>query len=149
MGRLFCPLKLDTGFPKMFQDVKSEAPAHNPFSMPHMGLDSFDLAPLEIYAYQYDLVCNGVEIASGAMRNYLPEIMYRAFAVTGYSRIDVENKFGGLLSAFRYGTPPHAGCAVGIDRLIMLLTGAENIRESIAFPLNQNAEDLLLGAPST
>jgi len=122
--------------------------SHNPFSMPQGGLESLNsLAPDQILAYQYDLVCNGVELSSGAIRNHRPEIMYRAFEIAGYPREEVETRFGGLLNAFRYGAPPHGGIAPGLDRILMLLSGAPNIREVIAFPLNQNGQDLLLGAP--
>ncbi len=122
--------------------------SHNPFSMPQGGMDALlNTRPDQICAYQYDLVCNGVELSSGAIRNHRPDIMYKAFELCGYGREMVEKKFGGLLNAFRYGAPPHGGIAPGFDRIIMLLTGAPNIREIIAFPLNQNGQDLLLGAP--
>lgn len=122
--------------------------SHNPFSMPQGGLEALNTKdPLEILAYQYDIVCNGVELCSGAIRNHLPEIMYKAFALAGYSQEDVEREFGGMLSAFKFGAPPHGGCAPGIDRIVMLLAGEPNLREIVAFPLNQKAEDLLLGAP--
>ena len=98
--------------------------------------------------YQYDIVCNGVELSSGAVRNHKPEIMYRAFEIVGRDRAFVDAHFGGMLSAFRYGAPPHAGIAPGVDRIVMLLAGAENIREVIMFPMNQRAEDLMMGAPS-
>jgi aspartyl-tRNA synthetase len=103
--------------------------------------------PLEIYAYQYDAVCNGYELASGAVRNHSPEIMVKAFEIAGYDEETVKTKFGAMYNAFRYGAPPHAGAAPGVDRIIMLLTGEENIREVIAFPMNSNAQDLLMGAP--
>jgi len=123
--------------------------SHNPFSMPQGGLDALEKRdPLEIKAYQYDIVCNGVELSSGAIRNHRPEIMYKAFAIAGYSREDVEARFGGMLSAFRYGAPPHGGSAPGIDRIVMLIAGESNIREVIAFPMNQQAEDLLMQAPA-
>src|SRR5579871_3877754 len=123
--------------------------SHNPFSMPQGELASLNSQdPLDVLAYQYDIVVNGVEICSGAVRNHRPEIMVKAFEIAGYSPSEVERVFGGLLGAFRYGAPPHAGMAPGIDRIVMLLAGAENIREVIAFPLNQQAEDLLMGAPS-
>lgn len=122
---------------------------HNPFSMPHGGLDDLNTkSPLDIMAYQYDVVCNGYELSSGAIRNHLPEIMYKAFEITGYSRQQVDEKFGGLIRAFKFGTPPHGGLAFGIDRIVMLLTGEETIREVIPFPLAQNGEDLLMNAPS-
>ncbi len=122
--------------------------SHNPFSMPQGGMETLlNTRPDLICAYQYDLVCNGVELSSGAIRNHRPEIMYKAFELCGYTKETVEKKFGGLLNAFRFGAPPHGGIAPGFDRIIMLLTGAPNIREIIAFPLNQNGQDLLLGAP--
>ena len=123
--------------------------SHNPFSMPQGELAALSAQdPLEILAYQYDIVVNGVELCSGAVRNHKPEIMIRAFEIAGYSAAEVERQFGGMLNAFRYGAPPHAGMAPGIDRIVMLLAGAENIREVIAFPLNQQAEDLMMNAPS-
>ncbi len=123
--------------------------SHNPFSMPQgelAALESKD--PLDVLAYQYDIVVNGVELCSGAVRNHRPEIMVKAFEIAGYSATEVERQFGGMLNAFRYGAPPHAGMAPGIDRIVMLLAGAENIREVIAFPLNQQAQDLMMNAPS-
>ena len=124
--------------------------AHNPFSMPQGGLDVLinEKDPYNILAYQYDLVCNGYELASGGVRNHKPEIMYKAFEIVGYSEDDVNKKFGGMISAFKYGAPPHAGCAPGIDRIIMLLLDEENLREVTAFPTNGRGEDLLMGAPS-
>jgi len=123
--------------------------SHNPFSMPQGGLKALEEKdPLTINAYQYDIVCNGVELSSGAIRNHLPEIMYKAFAIAGYPASEVENKFGGMLNAFKFGAPPHGGSAPGIDRIVMLLAEEKNIREVIAFPLNQRAEDLLMQAPS-
>ena len=122
---------------------------HNPFSMPQGGLEALNTKdPLDIYAYQYDLVCNGYEIASGAVRNHDQEIMIRAFEIAGYKEEDVKNRFGALYSAFSYGTPPHAGAAPGIDRIVMLIAGEDNIREVIAFPKNKKARDLLMRAPS-
>ena len=122
---------------------------HNPFSMPQGGMEALEnKEPLDIYAYQYDLVCNGYEIASGAVRNHDPEIMVKAFEIAGYKREDVENRFGALFNAFMYGAPPHAGCAPGIDRIIMLLEQEDNIRNVIAFPKNKKARDLLMRAPS-
>lgn len=124
--------------------------SHNPFSMPQGGLDALNtMNPLDILAWQYDIVCNGVELSSGAIRNHRPEIMYRAFEIAGYSREDVEEKFGGMLRALSFGAPPHGGIAPGIDRIVMLLADEPNIRETIAFPLNQNAQDLMMGAPGT
>ncbi len=123
--------------------------SHNPFSMPQGGLEALtELKPLDVLGYQYDVVCNGVELSSGAIRNHRPEIMYKAFEIAGYSRETVEARFGGMLNAFRYGAPPHGGIAPGVDRIVMLLAGAENIREVIMFPMNQRAEDLMMQAPS-
>ncbi len=123
--------------------------SHNPFSMPQGELEALlTKDPLTINAYQYDIVCNGVELCSGAIRNHLPEIMYKAFEIAGYTQEDVEGKFGGLLNAFKYGAPPHGGCAPGVDRIVMLLADEPNIREIIAFPLNQQAQDLLMQAPT-
>ncbi|MDR2547380.1 MAG: aspartate--tRNA ligase [Lachnospiraceae bacterium] len=121
---------------------------HNPFSMPQGEMDALlNLDPLEIKAYQYDIVCNGVELSSGAVRNHRPDVMVKAFEIAGYTREDIETKFSALFNAFHYGAPPHAGMAPGLDRIVMLLTGQESIREVIAFPLNSNAEDILMGAP--
>jgi aspartyl-tRNA synthetase len=123
--------------------------SHNPFSMPQGGLEALETQdPLEVLGYQYDIVCNGVELSSGAVRNHRPEILYKAFEIVGHPRAYVDEHFGGMLSAFRYGAPPHAGIAPGVDRIVMLLAGAENIREVIMFPMNQRAEDLMMGAPS-
>jgi aspartyl-tRNA synthetase len=123
--------------------------SHNPFSMPQGELEALQTRdPLDVLAYQYDIVVNGVELCSGAVRNHKPEIMLKAFEIAGYSPAEVERIFGGMLAAFRYGAPPHAGMAPGIDRIVMLLAGAENIREVIAFPLNQQAQDLMMNAPS-
>jgi len=124
--------------------------SHNPFSMPQGGLEALNTKdPLTIKAFQYDIVCNGVELSSGAIRNHRPEVMLRAFEIAGYGPQEVERRFGGMLKAFRYGAPPHGGLAPGIDRMVMLLAREPNLREVIAFPMNQNAEDLLMGAPST
>ncbi len=122
---------------------------HNPFSMPQGGMDALEnMNPLDILAYQYDLVCNGYEMASGAVRNHNPEIMVKAFEIAGYTEEDVKTKFGALYNAFQYGTPPHAGAAPGIDRMVMLIEDSSNIREVIAFPKNKRARDLLMRAPS-
>ena len=133
-----------------FNDEKNHLDfSHNPFSMPQGELEALNgRDPLDILAYQYDIVVNGVELCSGAVRNHKPEIMVKAFEIAGYSEGEVERQFGGMLNAFRYGAPPHAGMAPGIDRIVMLLAGAENIREVIAFPLNQQAQDLMMNAPS-
>jgi aspartyl-tRNA synthetase len=123
--------------------------SHNPFSMPQGGLEALETRdPLTINAFQYDIVCNGVELSSGAIRNHRPDIMYKAFEIAGYSREDVEARFGGMLNAFKYGAPPHGGSAPGIDRIVMLLADTPNIREIVAFPMNQQAQDLLMQAPS-
>jgi aspartyl-tRNA synthetase len=121
---------------------------HNPFSMPQGGLAALETKnPLDILAWQYDIVCNGCELSSGAVRNHLPEVMVKAFEIAGYAQADIEQKFPSLFNAFHYGAPPHAGMAPGIDRILMLLAGEENIREVIAFPMNSNAQDLLMEAP--
>ena len=121
---------------------------HNPFSMPQGGMDALlNKDPLEIFAYQYDIVCNGVELSSGAVRNHNPEIMHKAFEIAGYGEEDLKAKFGALYTAFSYGAPPHAGMAPGVDRMIMLIAEEETIRDVIAFPLNGNAQDLMMGAP--
>ena len=123
--------------------------SHNPFSMPQTDIKNFDKTdPLSILAYQYDLVCNGCEISSGAIRNHLPDIMYKVFSKVGYSKEEVNSKFEGMFKALSYGAPPHGGMAPGIDRIVMLLAEKENIREITLFPMNQNAQDLLMGAPS-
>ena len=123
---------------------------HNPFSMPQGGLEALQTKdPLDILAYQYDIVCNGVELSSGAVRNHDMEIMVKAFQIAGYTEEDLKEKFGALYNAFQFGAPPHAGMAPGVDRMIMLLRGEENIREIIPFPMNGNAQDLMCGAPGT
>ena len=122
--------------------------SHNPFSMPQGGLEALNGDPLKVYAYQYDLACNGYEVISGGIRNHKPEIMYKAFELAGYPNSEVDKRFGGMVKAFKYGAPPHGGCAAGIDRLVMLLADTQNIREVIMFPMNQRAEDLLMNAPS-
>jgi aspartyl-tRNA synthetase len=129
--------------------------SHNPFSMPNfdhekfLKLDPNDRETIEaITAFQYDIACNGVELSSGAIRNHKPDIMIKAFEIAGYGREMVEEKFGGMLNAFRYGAPPHGGSAQGVDRIVMLLAGVDNIREVIVFPFNQQAQDLMMNAPS-
>jgi aspartyl-tRNA synthetase len=130
-------------------DTKQIEFSHNPFSMPQGGMDDLlNKDPLDIYAYQYDIVCNGVELSSGAVRNHDPEMMIKAFEIAGYSNEDVQNKFPALFNAFQYGPPPHAGIAPGIDRMVMLIANEPNIREVIAFPMSSKAQDLLMGAPS-
>ena len=123
--------------------------SHNPFSMPQTPIDLIDKTdPLELLAYQYDIVCNGIELSSGAIRNHVPELMYKLFKIAGYSKEEVDSKFSGMINALSYGAPPHGGIAPGIDRIIMLLAGEKNIREVTMFPLNQNAQDLMMNAPS-
>ena len=124
--------------------------SHNPFSMPQGGIEALETQdPLDVMAYQYDIVCNGVELSSGAIRNHRPDIMYKAFEIAGYDSEIVEHEFSGLLNAFKYGAPPHGGSAPGIDRIVMLLADEPNIREVILFPMNQQAEDLLMNAPAS
>jgi len=137
-------------YPMFERDAASGAIAfsHNPFSMPQGGLEALQGDPLAVRAFQYDLVCNGIELSSGAIRNHVPEIMRRVFEIAGYSRAELEARFSGLFQAFHYGAPPHGGLAPGIDRMLMLLADEPNIREVIAFPMTQGAEDLLMGAPS-
>jgi len=123
--------------------------SHNPFSMPQGEMEALEKRdPLDILAYQYDIVCNGIELSSGAIRNHRPEIMYKAFEIAGYDKSVVDDKFRGMINAFKYGAPPHGGIAPGIDRIVMLLAGEENLREVTMFPMNQQAEDLMMGAPS-
>lgn len=140
-----------TDFPMFENDENGKlAFTHNPFSMPQGEMDALiNQDPLTIKAYQYDIVCNGVELSSGAVRNHRPDVMVKAFEMAGYSEQTVREKFGALFNAFHYGAPPHAGMAPGVDRMIMLLRDEENIREVIAFPMNSNAQDMLLGAPNT
>ena len=136
-------------FPMYEEDERGDvAFSHNPFSMPQGGLDALNGNPLDVLAYQYDVVINGVELASGAVRNHSNEIMVKAFELAGYTEDDLKARFGALYGAFRFGAPPHAGMAYGVDRLLMLMLGEDSVREVIAFPLNGNAQDLLLGAPS-
>ena len=123
--------------------------SHNPFSMPQGDINKLDYRePLSMKAYQYDIVCNGIELSSGAIRNHIPELMYKLFEIAGYSKSHVETKFSGMINALKYGAPPHGGIAPGIDRIVMLLANEKNIREVTMFPMNQNAEDLLMMAPS-
>ena len=122
--------------------------SHNPFSMPQGGMDALEGDPLDVLGYQYDLACNGHELISGAIRNHKPEIMYKAFEIAGYPADEVDRRFGGMVNAFQYGAPPHGGCAAGIDRMVMLMADEANIREVMLFPMNQKAEDLMMGAPS-
>jgi len=131
------------------EDAKKVDFSHNPFSMPQGEMEALEtMDPLEIKAWQYDIVCNGYELSSGAIRNHRPDIMYKAFELAGYSNEDVDREFGGMIEAFKLGAPPHGGSAPGIDRIVMLLAGEEAIREVIAFPMNQKGEDLMMGAPS-
>ncbi len=131
------------------EETKKIIFSHNPFSMPQGKFNELNFdKPLEIKAFQYDIVCNGVELSSGAIRNHIPELMYKLFSIAGYSKDDVNQKFSGMINAFSYGAPPHGGIAPGIDRIIMLLAGKENIREVTLFPMNQNAQDLMMQAPS-
>jgi aspartyl-tRNA synthetase len=116
--------------------------------MPRGGLEALAQDPLEVVANQYDLACNGYELLSGGIRNHKPEIMFKAFELAGYGQEEVEARFGGMVNAFRFGAPPHGGCAAGIDRMVMLLAGTANIRDVIMFPMNQNAQDLMMSAPS-
>jgi aspartyl-tRNA synthetase len=140
-----------TDFPMYERDEKTGKIefSHNPFSMPQGGMEALEtMDPLTIKAFQYDIVCNGVELSSGAIRNHRPDIMYKAFAIAGYSQADVESRFGGMLNALKFGAPPHGGSAPGIDRIVMLLAGETNIREVTLFPMNQQAQDLMMGAPA-
>ena len=140
---------VDFPFYEWNEDEKKVDFSHNPFSMPQGGIEALEgQDPLTIKAFQYDLVCNGFEIASGSIRNHKPETMVKAFEITGLTQADVEERFGGMYRAFQYGAPPHGGMAAGVDRIIMLLCGAKNLREISLFPMNQRAEDLLMGAPS-
>lgn len=143
----------DFPFYEFNEDTKKIDFNHNPFSMLQGGIEVLDKAQtqeelLQIKAFQYDIVCNGIELSSGAIRNHKPDLMYKAFEIAGYSQQEVDNKFGGMIRAFKYGAPPHGGIAPGIDRMVMLIADTANIREVIAFPMNQQAEDLLMGAPN-
>jgi len=137
-------------FPIYEKDAESGAIdfEHNPFSMPQGGMEALMGDPLDVKGFQYDLACNGYELVSGAIRNHRPEIMFKAFEIAGYGADEVKKRFGGMVNAFRFGAPPHGGCAAGIDRIVMLLADEANIREVIMFPMNQRAEDLMMGAPS-
>jgi aspartyl-tRNA synthetase len=144
----FCWI-IDFPFYEWDEDEKKVDFAHNPFSMPQGGLEALQTQdPLTIKAYQYDMVCNGYELASGSIRNQHPDLMVKAFELTGLTQADVEDRFGGMYRAFQYGAPPHGGMAAGVDRMVMLLCGVQNLREITLFPMNQRAEDLLMGAPS-
>jgi aspartyl-tRNA synthetase len=140
-----------TDFPMFEENEDSGAVefTHNPFSMPQGEMKALEeMNPLDIKAFQYDIVCNGVELSSGAVRNHLPDVMTKAFEIAGYSKEELQSRFPALFNAFQYGAPPHAGMAPGFDRILMLLTEEESIREVIAFPMNANAQDLLMNAPS-
>ena len=140
-----------TDYPMFEFDDKSKKIifSHNPFSMPQGDIKDIDFKnPLDIKAYQYDIVCNGVELSSGAIRNHIPELMYKLFKIAGYTEKNVNDKFSGMINALSYGAPPHGGIAPGIDRIVMLLANKKNIREITLFPMNQNAEDLMMQAPS-
>ena len=131
------------------EETKKIQFSHNPFSMPQGPIEKLDFKnPLNIKAYQYDIVCNGVELSSGAIRNHIPELMYKLFLIAGYDKNQVDEKFKGMINALSYGAPPHGGIAPGIDRIVMLLANEKNIREVTMFPMNQNAQDLMMGAPS-
>ena len=138
----------------LFRSEKNEVTnkiefSHNPFSMPQGDIKNIDFDnPLNIKAYQYDIVCNGIELSSGAIRNHVPELMYKLFAIAGYQKKQVDEKFSGMINAHSYGAPPHGGIAPGIDRIVMLLANEKNIREVTMFPMNQNAQDLMMNAPS-
>ena len=136
----------------MFEEDEQENKikfSHNPFSMPQDNVDDINLKnALNLKAYQYDIVCNGVELSSGAIRNHKPDLMYKLFSLAGYNKKQVDDKFSGMINALSYGAPPHGGIAPGIDRLVMLLADEKNIREVTMFPMNQNAQDLMMNAPS-
>jgi aspartyl-tRNA synthetase len=144
---------VDFPFYEWDEETQQLAFAHNPFSMPQGGLEALEAATtvserLALKAYQYDIVCNGIELSSGAIRNHIPELMYRAFALAGYDQATVDARFGGMIRALHYGAPPHGGLAPGIERMLMLLADVPNIREVVAFPLNQQAYDPLMQAPA-
>ena len=144
---------MDFPFFEWNEDEKKIDFSHNPFSMPQGGIDAMinartDEELLAINAYQYDIVCNGIELSSGAIRNHDPELMYKAFEIAGYKKEIIEKRFGGMIRAFKFGAPPHGGIAPGIDRIVMLLADEPNIREVICFPMNQQAEDLLMNSPA-
>ena len=145
-----CCWIVDFPFYEWNEDDKNVDFAHNPFSMPQGGLEALNsgVDPLTLKAFQYDMVCNGFEIASGSIRNASPETMVRAFEITGLTKADVEEQFGGMYRAFQFGAPPHGGMAAGVDRIVMLCCGAQNLREITLFPMNQQAQDLLMNAPS-
>ncbi len=131
------------------EDAKKVDFSHNPFSMPQGELEALETKdPLDILAYQYDIVCNGIELSSGAIRNHKLDVMYKAFEIAGYSQEEVDNNFPGMVGAFKFGAPPHGGSAPGVDRIVMLLADEPNIREVVLFPMNQKAEDLMMNAPS-
>ena len=131
------------------ENLKKIIFSHNPFSMPQGNIKELNFdKPLEIKAFQYDIVCNGIELSSGAIRNHIPELMYKLFSIAGYNQKEVNEKFSGMINAFSYGAPPHGGIAPGIDRIVMMLADKENIREVTLFPMNQNAQDLMMQAPS-
>ena len=132
------------------EETKKIQFSHNPFSMPQGPIEKLDFKnPLNIKAYQYDIVCNGIELSSGAIRNHVPDLMYKLFNLAGYDKNAVDEKFSGMINALSYGAPPHGGIAPGIDRIVMLLANEENIREITMFPMNQNAQDLMMKAPSS
>jgi aspartyl-tRNA synthetase len=140
---------VDFPFYEWSEEEKRPDFAHNPFSMPQGGMEALTTKdPLTLKAFQYDMVCNGYEIASGSIRNHSPELMVKAFELVGVSKAEVEERFGGMYRAFQFGAPPHGGMAFGVDRLVMLLCGVTNLREITLFPMNQQAQDLLMGAPS-
>ena len=131
------------------ENTKKVIFSHNPFSMPQGNIKELNFdKPLEIKAFQYDIVCNGIELSSGAIRNHIPELMFKLFSIAGYNEREVNEKFSGMINALSYGAPPHGGIAPGVDRIVMLLAGKENIREVTLFPMNQNAQDLMMKAPS-